>query len=588
MKKNAKKWTALLLSAAMLLGLLAGCASNPPANSNSGSNPGSSDAPDDILNNEETIQLTVFSQLTNWSGAQSGWGATLLKDLFNVELTIIPDTDGAYQTRMEKGDLGDIVVWGGNGDDYRNAVNRGLLFDWDEEELLDTYGTYIKDTFPDAITANRALNEDGKLYGVAHGLTNKQGEHDAFIYDWGIRWDLYEQLGRPAVKNLDDLADVLAQMKELCPTGDDGKPTYAASIWSAWDGNMAMYPKSLVSAYYGYDELGFGMYDSVTGNFYDCLDPNGPYVDALRFFNGLYRKGLLDPDSMTQTYDEVMAKATKGNVLFSLMDYAGSTLFNTADHVADNKIMLPLVPEDTNVIVWGLSTGGDDRIWSIGNNTLYPEKCMQIINWLHTPEGAMTIWYGIKGLMWDYDENGGTYFTELGETCYFDPAHDLAGTKWTSPYTGKEYTLDGTFNDGKIQANNITWGFGATNPDSNGECFHYSTWASQAGEPKNEAETSWRELTGTIGTQQYMNTVNYTIIPTLSQYSEPERDAELELKWNQVKTAVVNGSWNAMYAKDDAEFDSIVAKMKTDADAYGYADCVDWCREQAQTRFSMQ
>ena len=69
-----------------------------------------------------------------------------------------------------------------------------------------------------------------------------------------------------------------------------------------------------------------------------------------------------------------------------------------------------------------------------------------------------------------------------------------------------------------------------------------------------------------------MNTVNYTIIPTLTQYSEPERDAELELKWNQVKTAVDNGSWNAMYAKDGAEFDSIVAKMKTDLDAYGYQD----------------
>ena len=140
MKKNAKKLTALLLSAALLLGLLAGCAGNPPANSNPANNPGTSGSPDDILNNEETIQLTVFSQLTNWSGAQSGWGATFLKDMFNVELTIIPDTDGAYQTRMEKGGLGDIVVWGGNGDDYRNAVNRGLLFDWEEEDLLNNYG----------------------------------------------------------------------------------------------------------------------------------------------------------------------------------------------------------------------------------------------------------------------------------------------------------------------------------------------------------------------------------------------------------------------------------------------------------------
>ena len=42
-----------------------------------------------------------------------------------------------------------------------------------------------------------------------------------------------------------------------------------------------------------------------------------------------------------------------------------------------------------------------------------------------------------------------------------------------------------------------------------------------------------------------------------------------------------------MYAKSDAEFDSIVAKMRSDADAYGYAECVDWCREQAAIKFSM-
>ena len=85
-----------------------------------------------------------------------------------------------------------------------------------------------------------------------------------------------------------------------------------------------------------------------------------------------------------------------------------------------------------------------------------------------------------------------------------------------------------------------------------------------------------------------MNTVNYTVVPVVSTYHEPARDAELELKWNQVKTTVVNGSWNAMYAKSDAEFDSIVAKMRSDADAYGYAECVDWCREQAAIKFSMQ
>lgn len=288
---------------------------------------------DDLLiNNKETIKLTIFSQTANWSGAQTGWAATLFKDLFNVELNIIPDTDGAYQTRMEKGDLGDIVIWGTNGDQYANAVKAGLLFDWEEEDLLDNYGKYIKETFPKALEANREISGDSHVYGTGYALVDKAGQHDTFIYDWGIRWDLYK-------------------------------------------------------------ELGYGLYNSENGEFYDCLDPNGPYVEALRFFNKLYQKGLLDPDSMTQTYENMMAKVTNGNVFFSIFDYAGSQLFNTQKHVDENKFMCPLVPTDASVVVYGLSEGGNDRIWSIGANTLYPEKCMQIINWLHTPEGAMTIWY---------------------------------------------------------------------------------------------------------------------------------------------------------------------------------------------------
>jgi len=609
MKKLTKRMLALLLSGSMLFAILAGCTSTPAENSSTGDDPSTSEpagndpdsnepgngntlAPEDdpLLNNEETINLTVFSQTANWSGAQTGWGATLLKDKFNIELTIIPDTNGAYQTRMESKDLGDIIVWGSNGDEYAAAVNQGLLFNWDEEDLVETYGKDIVKSFSAALDANRAINADGGLYGIGNDLTDTEGQHNTFIYDWGIRWDLYQQLGHPAVKDLDSLADVLGQMKEICPTGDDGRPTYAFSIWPDWDGEAVMYVKALAAAYYGYDGdvPGLGLYDSTNGNFYDCLSEDGPYMESLRFFNKLYRMGLIDPDSMTQTYDQMMPKMKNGNCLMSIFDYAGSNLYNTPEHIAENKIMLPLVPEDANVAVWGLSTGGDKRIWSIGNNSMYPEKCMQFLNWLHTPDGAMTIWYGIKGLMWDYDADGRIVFTELGQACSTNPQYDLTGVEWTSPDTGKTYTLDGTFNDGMIQANNTTWALGAVNPNSAGERFNKVTWSSQAGEAKNEADADWRSVTNSKSNQAYMETVNYQIIPTVSSFTLPEREAELELKWNQVKVAVVNGSWNAMYAKDEAEFDSIVSKMRADADAYGYQECVDWCKEQAQIRFSMQ
>ena len=86
----------------------------------------------------------------------------------------------------------------------------------------------------------------------------------------------------------------------------------------------------------------------------------------------------------------------------------------------------------------------------------------------------------------------------------------------------------------------------------------------------------------------YLNKVSYSIVPVVSEYAKPERDAELELKWNQVITAIKNGSWNAIYAKDDAEFDSIVSKMRADCDAYGYDACVEWCRNEAARKFAMQ
>lgn len=583
MKKTMKRTLSLALALVMLMGILAGCGSAPAASSGETYPEGY----DPLIDNEETIELVVFSQLANWSGAQEGWGATLLKDMFNIEITIIPDADGAYATRMESGDLGDIIAWGSNGDQYQDAVNKGMLFAWEDEDLLATYGQNIQNYFPDALEANRALNADGQIYGIGHGIAGESNEHDLFFYDWGIRWDLYQQLGHPEVKDLDDLVEVLKQMKEICPTGDDGNPAYAASLWPDWDGTMVMNVKSLASAFYGYDEFGIGLYDSATGKFYGALDPEGPYLKALKFYNQLYRNDLLDPDSMTQTFDTMSSKVRNGNVFFSVFDYAGSILFNSEEHLSQNKLMAPLVPEEANTIVYGLNTTGNERIWSIGSKCIYPEKAMQLIDWLCTPEGGMTIWYGIKGLMWDYDENGNTYFTELGKKCANDSSTDLTGVEWTSPYTGETYTLSGTFNDGLLQINNTTWSSGATNPDSNGEKFSKATWASEQGDAKNEAEQDWRDFTGATTVQEYLDSTDYAMVPTVS-FALATRSADLDLKWEQVCKAIKEGSWRAMYAADDAAFEAEVAAMTEACQGYGYDECVQWCEDEAARKFALQ
>lgn len=530
---------------------------------------------------DDTVVLDVYSQLANSSGMQTGWSADILLDKCNVKLNIIPDADGVFETRMESGDLGDIVVWANDNDKYPLAVKNNLLYNWEEDNLLSEYGPDIEKNMPDALKKNKELTStitDGAsdtLYGFGHNVASSSADHESFFYTWDIRWDLYKQLGYPKVKDLEDYEQLLKDMQKICPTDDAGNKVYAVSLWPDWDDAMVMYVKAAATAYYGYDELGLGLYDPQTGKYHDALEENGPYLTMLKFFNNLYQDDLLDPDSMTQTYDEMIAKVQNGGTLFSIFNYSGSLGYNSKEHTAAGKMMYCMKPEDATPIVYGMNTQGGDRIWSIGANTEYPELCMEVINYLSTPEGRMVMEYGPKGECWEYDENGNTVFTELGAKCRADK-----NTKM-----GEKY--EGSFQDGALQINNTTWSIDATNPDSNGETYNSTNWKSNLAEAGSEIEQDWRDYTGSTGINDYMEKGKYVVAPGTS-YTKGIKDDTLKTTWSQVTTCIKNESWKAIYAKTDKEFDKIVSEMTKDADKYGYDACLDWSLNEASIRKGLE
>ena len=390
----------------------------------------------------------------------------------------------------------------------------------------------------DALANNRMISEDdGTLYGFGMDVAER-GSHRAFMYSWDIRWDLYKELGYPDITDLDSLLEVFKQMKEISPVDDLGNETYAASLWPDWDGDMVMYVKALATAYYGYDELGTGHYDPNTGNFIECLredDPSiegdAPYIEMLKFFNKLYREGLLDPNSLTQTYEEMAQKVRNSGVFWGIFNYATSSVYNTDDHMAAGKMMYSRVPDEATPLVYGLNSVGGNHVWTIGADTEYPELCLAILDYLATPQGAMAIWYGPRGLMWDYNEDGGIYFTELGKTCNRDTKTDLNGIDWVSPFTGKVYPLSANFNDGCIQINNTTRARDMVNPEGKlGETFNKDTWVSELAAAPYDIQQDWREWSGFQLADQYFEDIGrYTIMPELP-YSETARDDTLEVK----------------------------------------------------------
>lgn len=560
------------------------------------------------------ITLDVYSQLANYSGEQIGFTATLLEDKFGVRLNIISDEDGTYAARMESGDLGDIVIWANSGTQYQEAVKQGMLLDWESEDfyddeggsILENYGQDILEYFPTALESNRQINNEmtGKnnIYGIGHGMSQGDG-HEAFFYSWDIRWDLYAQLGYPEVKDLDDYYDLLVAMKEICPTDDNGNPTYAFSLWPDWDDAMVMYIKAFASAYYGYDELGMGLYDTENNVFHGALEENGPYLEILEFFNRLNQAELIDPNSMTQTYDQMISKVTNGGTFASIFNYAGYIAYNTPEHLSEGKMMATLVPEEASVIVYGSNVYGGDRIWSIGAKSQYPELAMQVINYFATPEGAMSMWHGLEGVHWNYAEDGGMEYTEFGQLCQDDKSTLQNGHTWTSPDTGKTYELSGSFTDGTLQINNILWSFDAVNPDprANGERFNNEFWTSQQGDSEysivqdwvtyrqNESDEAYGEGVYTIRNRQdyleyrpvYDESGNlledekgYTVIPAVNYAMSSKGD--LTTSWNAVISNIKNGSWQAIMASTTGQYQVYVRNMITSANGNGYADCIEW------------
>jgi multiple sugar transport system substrate-binding protein/putative aldouronate transport system substrate-binding protein len=250
----------------------------------------------------------------------------------------------------------------------------------------------------------------------------------------------------------------------------------------------------------------------------------------------------------------------------------GSGLYNTPEHIEQGKMMYAVTADDALNLCYGLNVNGGNRIWAIGSKTYYPELCMAIINWLATPEGVMTYNYGPLGVTWEYGDDGAPTFTELGLKTSSDNT-----TPMPAPYSG-------TFDDGSFKMNNTTWSLDASNPDASGTTFNKTFWPSTLASAPSDIMRDWQEKTGAQVADDYLEGNGHISIAIGTSFSFAPRSDEMNTIWTQVVTAVKDGSWKAIYAASDAEFDKIVSDMTAQAKAYGYDQCVAFTQEQAVLR----
>lgn len=522
---------------------------------------------------EETVTLDVYSQLSGFSGEQEGWFAKLMLEKFHVKLNFIYDgTEDFYEQKEREGNLGDIVVFGTDSDQYHSAIEKGLLLDWEQDGLLETYGPYIQGHMAKALEKNRR-NSGGHIYGFGYDVAAAGGEFGDFDYHPDIRWDLYQQVGSPKVTELEDYVGVLRQMKEICPVSDTGEETYGVSLFPDWDGDMMMFAKSTCTNFFGVDELGIGLYCAADGSFQGCLEEGGYYLRALHFYHELYKNGLLAPDSRTQGQESCLEDYKNGRAFFCIFGWMAAPLYNTVNHTADGKIMLPLAAKNQNTLVYGLNENGGNRLWAIGAKCRNPQLAMAILDWMCTPEGRLTTEYGPKGVCWDYDLEGNSCMMDLGYRAQ-------TGEDVTMP-EGSGY--EGTWAEGVPQFNNTTWTLNTVNEASNGQTFNYQYWPNVMEREASAVEQSWREENQVNSIREYLSGFAYTVSKPNSYTASPKPE-ELGEQWAKVTEIIREGSWDAIYAKTEEEFQQKVSAMQAAAMANGYGDCLAWCEQEARKR----
>lgn len=516
----------------------------------------------------EPITLTVFSQLANYAGEQPGWFGKEIKDRFNVTLKIIStnvDTN-AFTSGIASQELGDIICWGDLGENFFEALDAELIYDLDEVDM--TPYVNLNKYFAESMQKVRTLVADTKglegNYGWAAAVAAEDGawaELTDPTYALQIRYDVWEKAGKPALTSLEDLPAFMKKMVEAEPVVADGEKVYGYGGFGDWEDCAMKFTWDLMT-FYGYKEADFLGVNYATGDIVNPLEKDSLYYRALKVNNQMYRDGTFDPESVSQNFDAYSSKLSNGRYLMALWGWIIGG-FNSAERAAEKIGFQTFMFEDSAPQQLTLSTAGNNRGWSIGANCQYPERALEVIDWLSTEEGMMVVHYGPKGLCWDYDENGIPYMTEFGWACQENGGE----TQMPAEYGG------GTYNDGQSRINQDLLGNEQMVP---GKTYSFANkgWPCYAERYNTALQKAWSENYAggaTSGIQLYRQTGKYSLVNSIAAgYAYPEMSQANKEARALFAPVMKQGSWACVYAKTDAEFDQLWNDMVNTCKSYGY------------------
>ncbi len=556
-KKRLFRVIALMMASAIML-MLPACAKGQVSGSNSQNS--SSETP-------KVVQLDVFSASTASTTAagvydNTYWGK-ILKEQIGVSLNLLPTGDKAdekLQAFMASGELPDIVIFNST-KDVENAIRGKMLVNLDDS--LAKLPNVVKNA-PKSLQYYRDNVSTGtaKAYAVASGVGPAELGTET---NWGpyIRWDLYKAAGSPAINTFDDYLTTLKKMQDLQPTTADGKKVYGITLWKDWDGN-SMFLATEVGPTIGIDcgdqlgQLPFLQVDFTNGTTMSTLDESSQYIQALKFYYKANQMGLVDPDSLTQTYDTAKSKLAEGRVLFSWWDWYNDNYDTTAHTDGTTPTGFKAVlPANAKVLISGDNNIGNTKTpIAISSATKNLDACLKFVDFLYSTDGLQVLVNGKEGTTWKLENS--------------KPTLTADGWKYANDLT-LEMADGGKWEDGRrvLGFNGLSLAF--INPKTT-EALNYKLWTSSKKhdiENQTKVDKDWTSVMGYQYTIDYVTAKKLTVeMPLAKSLITPMTD-DISALASKIGDIVKTYSWKMIFAKNDTEYASLYKEMVTKAEGLG-------------------
>ncbi|WP_337099874.1 extracellular solute-binding protein [Paenibacillus sp. YIM B09110] len=402
MRKMSKSMT-LMLIMALFATLLAACSgekensgNNKVANAGNEQQEGNKTEDEKVDNTPVKIKWFVAADwYTKQWDVENVLVDKMVTDATGVTVEFISGNEEKLSAMIASGSIPDVVtVW--NIAPQRKVLEKsGLVVPLDE--LIAKYTPDFK--VPQSIQ-DWYRNEDGHFYGLPNFFYAKEQMQEgvdtlATHVDMVARKDIMDQLG-------------------IKPEDFNTKQGTIDALKKVKDAGIKYNGFNMVPAYLDHYNLMqfFGASpESKDGNWQDTIrTPES--LEAFKFLNQLYREGLLPQDSLTLTDEQKVEKVSAGSVFAK----SGSLLKWDALYANDNNaVYVPVGPMKGDAGNEWNFTPSPLSGWMlslIGSQSKYQERIVRLFEYLSTDEMSLNIFYGPKGVAWDYDEDGRVKYTE--------------------------------------------------------------------------------------------------------------------------------------------------------------------------------